>query len=385
MGGKDKDPSSLEQRISEEMLGVEVEADDPSVLIDVPFDPDKIKVSNEKKTVDLLIRRIDNKEVDLAPEFQRRARLWHPHKKSQLIESLLLRIPLPVFYVAANSDDDWAVVDGLQRLTTMYDFVKSQFVLKGLEYLKQFENFKFSDLDRAMKRRIEETELVINVIQPGTPDEVMINIFKRINTGGVPLNGQEIRNALHPGPARQFLGLLATSEAFQAATDHSVRDDRMDAQEMVLRYMAFRTSDWRTYTSNNLDSFLNEMVLKINAMSLEERFNYAAEFERVMRTARQIFENDGFRKRLGPSDPRRPVSKALFEVWSVGLAVLSDEERATLVAEKSALRQGLTDLMKSDAEFFTSISYSTGTPKRVKKRFEAIDLLIANTLANAPP
>ena len=111
MTDSDSKPELFDKLVSEQLLGIEEEPTDETLVIDKPFDPDKIKVTTEKKNIDLLIRRIDNREVDLAPEFQRRARIWHPHRKSQLIESLLLRIPLPVFYVAANEQDDWAVVE----------------------------------------------------------------------------------------------------------------------------------------------------------------------------------------------------------------------------------------------------------------------------------
>jgi hypothetical protein len=159
----------LDDRFVSELIGVEEEKPDDMLVIDRPFDPDKIKVTTEKRNIDLIIRRLDHHEIDLAPEFQRRARVWHPRRKSQLIESLLLRIPLPVFYVSANEKDEWAVVDGLQRLTTIYDFMKGVFTLSGLEYLSALDGKTFDALDRSMKRRIEETELVINIIQPGTP------------------------------------------------------------------------------------------------------------------------------------------------------------------------------------------------------------------------
>ena len=118
--------------------------------------------------------------------FKRRARLWKPHRKGQLIESILLRIPLPVFYIAATEDDYWSVVDGLQRLTTIHDFMSDQYPLTGLEYLNKLEGMCFSMLPRSMQRRIEETSLVLNIIQPGTPDEVMINIFRRLKYRGAP-------------------------------------------------------------------------------------------------------------------------------------------------------------------------------------------------------
>ncbi|MGY3603256.1 MULTISPECIES: DUF262 domain-containing protein [unclassified Bradyrhizobium] len=373
---------TLEEAVSA-ALGIEEEKLDQGWVIDKPFDPDKIKVTTEKKTIDLLVRRIDHKEIDLAPEFQRRARVWHPRRKSQLIESLLLRIPLPVFYVAANQRDDWSVVDGLQRLTTIYDFMKDEFVLSGLEYLGALEGLTFSELDRAMQRRIEETELVINVIQPGTPEEVMINIFKRINTGGVPLNGQEIRNALNKGPAREFLRTLVETNEFQSATDHRVRDERMDAQEMVLRFLAFTIVPWKDYRINDLDAFLNETMRKLNEMSSGERRKLETEFKRAMEAASDIFGNNAFRKPRILGDGRNPVSKPLFESWSVNLAALNDDLLSRLISRKKSLVDRFHALVRDDPEFVISISYSTGVPKRVEKRFGTIHDLVRGELLEA--
>jgi hypothetical protein len=367
----------LQAMVSQEALGVESEPTDEAIIIDRPFDPGKIKVTTEQKGIDLIVRRIDHGEVDLAPEFQRRARVWHPHRKSKLIESLLLRIPLPVFYVAANQKDDWSVVDGLQRLTTIYDFVKGEFRLSGLEYLGILDGKCFSDLDRPMQRRIEETELVVNVIQPGTPEEVMINIFKRINTGGVPLTGQEIRNALNKGPVRAYLRSLAESAEFKAATDNTVRDDRMDAQEMVLRYLAFRLVPPEEYRVNDLDTFLNDAMSRLNAMSSEQRNLHANEFTRAMIAARSIFDKTAFRKPKVHSEPgvqqgRNPVSKPLFEAWAIALTNLSDDALARLVERKDAVQAAMLRLMEKDSEFVISVSYSTGVPGRVLKRFSAV-------------
>ena len=213
-------PSTIEgeTKAFEADHGVEEEQVDDNLELTHPFDPNKIRVTTEPKTIDLLFRRMNHGEIDLAPDFQRRARLWKPHRKGQLIESILLRIPLPVFYIAATEDDLWSVVDGLQRLTTIHDFMSDAFPLTGLEYINKLEGLRFSMLPRSMQRRIEETSLVLNIIQPGTPDEVMINIFKRLNTGGLPLKGQEIRNALYKGPVRNFLVSMVKSPAFQRAT-----------------------------------------------------------------------------------------------------------------------------------------------------------------------
>lgn len=360
----------------ENLHGVEEEARDEDLDLTHPFDPSKIRVTTEPRTIDSLVRRIRHDEIDLAPEFQRRARLWKLHKKGQLIESILLRIPLPVFYVAATEDDMWSVVDGLQRLTTINDFLSDGFKLSGLEYLNQLEGMTFSTLPRAMQRRIEETSLVLNIIQPGTPDEVMINIFRRLNTGGLPLAGQEIRNALYKGPVREFLAAVAASEEFLRATDHRVSDARMDAQECVLRFCAFFMDDWRAYERGDLDAYLSEAMKQVNALTDERRAELAQHFANAMNVAFQIFGTDAFRKRYRPEDTRKPVSKALFEAWSVNIAGLDYDQQVRLTERASVVRKLFMELMTEDRDFEVSISSSTGSVQRVRKRFEAVREII---------
>lgn len=373
-----------EERLDDgQLAGVEAEKDDPAVKITRPFDPEHIKVRTDKKTIDLILRRLDHQEMELAPEFQRRARIWDPVRKSRLIESLLLRIPLPVFYVAEERNENWVVVDGLQRLTTIYDFSKGEFALGGLEYLTHLHCNKFSALPRNMQRRIEETELVINVIEAGTPDEVMINIFKRINTAGVPLTGQEIRHALNKGPARGYLATLARSDAFRRATNGSVKDDRMAARECVLRFIAFRLTQPEQYLTNDLDGFLNKAMRALNEMHAEERSKWSTDFERAMQAATDIFTTDAFRKKYDddPNARRNPISKALFEVWSVNLAQRSDKELEELSKRKDQIKSAFVTLMKDDRDFDESVSYATGVPDRVKKRFSAVRTLISGVLS----
>ncbi|WP_428629946.1 DUF262 domain-containing protein [Sphingopyxis sp.] len=372
--------SDAEQRALVDAHGVEEESVDEDLDLTHPFDPSKIRVTTEPRTIDLLVRRINHGEIDLAPAFQRRARLWKLHKKGQLIESILLRIPLPVFYVSATEDDLWAVVDGLQRLTTIHDFMSDAFPLSGLEYLEQLDGMTFSKLPRPMQRRIEETSLLINIIQPGTPDEVMINIFRRLNTGGLPLTGQEIRNALYKGQVREFLAEMVATPEFISATDGRVSDDRMDAQECVLRFAAFYTNGWKAYDRNDLDAYLSEAMRQLNALPAADLAAIGTQFKVAMQTAYQIFDKDAFRKRYDINADRKPVSKALFESWSVSLAELTDAEREKLISQRALLIDKFIETMRDDRFFEVSISSSTGTVQRVHKRFGAIEEVIVSAL-----
>lgn len=348
-------------------------------LISKPFDPEKIKVKTEPRSLDLVLKRISHGEIDLAPEFQRRARVWSQAKKAQLIESLLLRIPLPVFYVSAAPNDDWSVVDGLQRLTTISDFVANEFPLTNLEYLKDLENRTFKQLPRPLQRRIEETVIVIHIIEPGTPDDVMINIFKRINTGGEPLRAQEIRNALVKGPVRPFLQELAANSSFLNATGHTVRDTRLDAQECVARFCAFSIYPYLEYGDTDLDAFILKAMQAISAMSEEKRNGLRRSFERSMRAAAMTFGRYAFRKFFEVDGRRGPVSKALFEATSVNLARLSDDKIERLIDQRADVVDAMVYLM-ADIEFLASITSSTGDRSRVHKRFNAIEKLLAEVL-----
>lgn len=362
--------------------GLETENDDPTIKILKPFDPEKIKVRTTSIVVDLLVSRIEHKEIDLAPDFQR-SFVWSTEHQSRLIESLLLRIPIPVFYVAADKEENWSVVDGVQRMTTIFNYVKGEFRLSRLEYLHPLDGLVYKDLPRAMQRRIKETQLVVNVIEPGTPEDVMFNIFSRINTGGMTLKGQEIRNALHPGPVRKYLNELANSDEFLKATDHSIRKKRMDDHECVLRFLAFFITPWEQYSTYDLDGYLGHTMAEINKMSSESRAEYASEFRKAMQAAHGIFGDDSFRKRYNRAESRFPISRALFEVWSVQLARCSNGEIEKLVKSRDVVVDRFINVMNHDTSFEKSISLATGSPQNVKARFSTIERLVEEVVGNA--
>ncbi len=324
--------------------------------------------------------RIHYEEIDLAPDFQRMSGIWNAKQKSRLIESLLLRIPIPVFYVAANEEEHWSVVDGVQRLSTIRDYVNGKFPLTRLEYRGELNGQRYDDLPRAMQRRISETVFIINVIEPGTPPEVMFNIFRRINTGGTPLKGQEIRHALNPGPVRDYLKGLASSTEFLSATAGSVKPNRMADRECVLRFLAFYMDPWEQYATDSLDSHLEAAMKTINSMASDRRDTLGVDFKKAMAAATRVFGDDAFRKRFRPGAIRNQISIALFETWAVQLARCSSGQIERLVAQREAVRKGFMALLNTDTEFEKAISVSTGTTRRIRKRFAAIRDLVQEFL-----
>lgn len=150
--------------------------DDDSKVI--PFDPSKIDIKMDKITITSIIRRIENNELEFDSSFQRKAGLWNKKQKSQLIESIFLKIPLPAFYFDASDDDRWQIIDGLQRIGTIKEYVVDQsFALTGMEFLKDLNGCKFDQLPRALQRRIEETNLNAYLVNPSTPKKMLSSIF----------------------------------------------------------------------------------------------------------------------------------------------------------------------------------------------------------------
>ena len=350
--------------------------------IDNPFDPTRIRISTQGPTVHQVVERIRHNEVILQPDFQRSDNVWSTPTRSRLIESLLLRIPIPVFYMAADQADNWKVVDGLQRLSALRDFIlEKRLRLRGLEYLKQFNGRSFDDLPRPMQRRISETQLSCHVIEPGTPPEVMFNVFKRINTEGKPLVGQEIRHALNPGPARDLLAELSRSDEFLRATDRTVQPKRMADRECVLRFLAFRSLGDTKY-AGRLDDFLMAAMKYLNNAPREQHASLRADFSRAMSLASDIFGREAFRKpnRHDYARPRSPVNKPLFESISVALAEVPERHARILRSRKDQVVQDLNQLMKVDMEFVESITVGTQTTKQVRVRFARMRELLRGVL-----
>lgn len=359
--------------------GVEKEVETDG-FIKEPFNPEDIDVVTRHMTVDLLLARATRGMLDLQPDFQRRWGIWDAARQSRLIESLLLRIPLPVIYVAENPDERWEVVDGIQRLSTIARFVdprivgSAPLVLGGLEYLREYEGRSFQELSERLQLRLLETELQVHLIRRGTPPDVKFNVFKRINTGGVQLSPQEIRHAITPGKARGVLENWAEEPEFLKAIDYGVKPTRMDDRELILRFLAFYVQGPGQYRVADMDRFLIQAMHTINMIDARRLEDIHRAFVQAMKSAHSIFGNDAFRKRHKRREKRNPINKALFETISVTLAHMSEAARAQLVANKGEVKSAFIRLF-SDRKFEAAISQGTSDIAKVRLRFEVVDRL----------
>ncbi|QIU96535.1 DUF262 domain-containing protein [Bacteroides faecium] len=364
----------------QEELSVENDTEDDKIVMDNPFNPKDIDIKTKTMSMDNIIKRLKEDEIDLSPDFQRNMNLWDPEKQSRLIESLLIKFPLPAFYFDGSDDNKWLVVDGLQRLSALKNFIVDQTLrLTGLEFLEKLNDSTFSELPRTFQRQIEEAEIIAYIINPGTPEDVKFNIFKRINTGGLVLEPQEIRHALNQGMPARFIAELANLEEFKRATRYVISPVRMLDREFVTRFVSFYINDPNDYKPD-LDTFMTKSMGQIKNLSEKERNEIKRNFSEAMKCVITVFGKWAFRKVYKIEEKRRPINKALFEVWSVMLAKLNDEQRNTIMNKRELVFERFIHLMNTDTSFVDSITSSTGDKNRIKYRFGKIENLLIELL-----
>lgn len=394
---------------TENTIGVEDESED--AFYD-PFDPEEISINTKPFTMETCLRRLTQGTINLNPDFQRQE-VWTIDKKSRLIESLMLKIPIPMFYVSGDEKGILIVVDGLQRISTIRDFILGKkylesndekdkgdgFKLQDLEFWKEYEGKNFKGLPTHIVNRILETEFTITIINPSTPEEVRRNIFKRINTGGLPLSSQEIRNALYIGHASKLLNDLASLNIFKQATDNSIKNLRMEDKELILRFVSFLVRRHTSFTKAvSVDNWLSDTMIIINALpNLDSRDlkkqtskqnstidiksivplsvdSIKESFILAMRRAHKLFGSHAFRKSY-PGKRRTPINKSLFETWGVLLSEITGEQFNNLYKRKDEMMLDYQRLI-NDNDFVIIISRDSMKPTSVRKRFDTINNLI---------
>jgi hypothetical protein len=343
-----------------------------------PFNPALIDITANKITLESIFKRLKHGEINLNAEFQRKSDLWNVEQKSRLIESILLKIPLPAFYIDASKDDEWLIIDGLQRTSTLRSFaIDKSLRLEGLEFFKDFEGFGYDDLPRNFIRRIEETEINIFKVNPGTPENVKYNIFKRINTGGLKLEPQEIRNAMFQGTAATITKEMSQNQNFLLATDYRVRSERMADREFPTRFFAVCYVGIKAYDGVP-DNYLNTAMIQMGNLKPDEADDVKNQFSEVMRVCYEIFGKQTFRK-LADTGYRRPINKAIFEIWCRTIFHCSVEEREKLIERRDEVCSAFMNLCENDDSFSTALK--SGDKTYFSSRFQFAEKIVSEVMS----
>jgi hypothetical protein len=322
---------------------------------------DELAIRDERRTASDVIRRIKSDRFVLDPDFQR-GFVWDKKKQSRLIESILLRIPLPVFYVAEDKEGRLIVVDGRQRLTTLLRFLDNKLPLQLVDR-PELNGKRFDALDVRLQNRVEDCQLLFYIIDQSVPERARLDIFERVN-GGEVLTRQQMRNAIYNGQATAFLREEAETQLFLEATGGSLNADKMQDREMINRFCSFRLLDLDEYRGD-MDDWLAKGLQVMNRASREDLEKLRSRFQRAMKNNLAVFGRQAFRKHTSQEQKRSILNASLFDVMSTGLARYSEprvQENAEL------LRQKFWAIMDNE-EFRRAITYSTNTPREVRTRF----------------
>ena len=357
------------KRYEEALTGVEMEDMGEDNLEESPYSPDDIRISQRVYSIYQIEHMIYEKKLILTPEFQRNL-VWDIGRMSLLIESIMLGIPIASFYFQEDYAGDKLVIDGLQRLSTIHAFMSNDFRLKGLQYLKEYDGCYYSDLPKKYVSRIEDSQLVAYVLDSSCHELIKFDVFRRVNTGGVPLNSQEIRNTMAAPGTRHLLDTMSHSEEFICATRGKVKDIRMDAQELCLRFIAFYMRyDFESGTLNNLSSLtkmLDQTLLELNHMKEDIRQKLLETFKKSMERCYALLGEKAFSKKTA----NHIINKPLFTSWSVILAGYDRDIDFFRQRQSKAIR--LQQEYFDDGKYFNAITSSTATVRSMLMQFEGV-------------
>lgn len=301
----------------------------------------------------------ESEEIDIHPEFQRFYR-WSERQKTNLIESILLGIPIPPVFVSQRPDGIWDVVDGLQRLSTIYQFMGilkdesgelfSPLVLTGTKYLPSLKGKKWSDpsdlensLSQELRLIIKRSKINVSIILKESDGDAKYDLFQRLNTGGSSLSPQEIRNCILVMLNKDFFLWLQNLSKYQSFQDCISLSDRPLEEaydmELALRFIVFSLIDEENLSSiGDVGEFITEKMSVISTDNKFDKQSFESLFKRTFDLLNQELGDRAFKRYYSTKD--RFMGGFLvsqYEAVAYGLAyALNEGNVATNIREKVA-------------------------------------------------
>ncbi|MCM3398207.1 DUF262 domain-containing protein [Oceanobacillus profundus] len=312
---------------------------------------------------------VDSEDYILDPEFQRRHR-WSNAKKSRLIESFIMNVPVPPIFLYETEFSVYEVMDGLQRLTAIYEFYKDKFALTNLEEWSELNGRTYSQLPKQVKRGIDRRYLSSMILlketarDPKEENRLKQLVFERINSGGEPLDEQEKRNALYNGDLNRLCINLSRTDSFCKLWNIPLDSDdemslvenplykKMTDVELVLRFFAFRQINlWERMT---LTKFLDLYLMKGNEFPEKVYENLSEIFMKTVDLVYNVLGEDAlylYRKRNGKwivyNRPTKVLYDTIMQVFSKYL-----EFDTVLIRKSLEIRDGLQEFYEVNYQLF---------------------------------
>ncbi len=310
--------------------------------------------------------------------------MWQNPDKSRLIESILRGIPIPSIYLAEEEEGKYVVIDGQQRINSIIQYMDNKFGLSGLNVLTNLKNKRYSNLigeHKPLEERLRHAKIPVIIISTRADDTIVYEIFNRLNTGGMKLNAQEIRNCMYHGNYNDLIKKLALDSNFVyllgSSQDKLYR--RMIDSELVLRFFAFDRLGLFNIGAyrHPLKRFLNREMADHTNISDVEKQKFTNIFKESVKLTKDVFDRNAFRKfNMGSENEvngkwDNKINKGIFDVVMCGFAsYVKMDSRETIVQFKDAIREELIYLMTHDDEFIDATSgHGTHEQNPVRTRF----------------
>lgn len=336
-----------------------------------------LSVSDLKRKYDRRLSGISANTLKLDVSFQRAGGIWSSKNKSLFIESVILGIPIPSIYLSEDKEGTLVVIDGRQRLSTLFDFIDDKFKLYGLSIMKELNNKKFSDFIGGLekyKTRIEDRSLHIAKLRYGTDETFIIETFERVNTKGARLNAQEIRNALHQGKSTQLLNEISD---MYIGNNEIIDKKRMKDKYLILRYFAMRIyynklRDAKSVTFKSITDYLANVMNEINGLDDVIINNYKKEFCQTYNRVISILDKENA-FRIGKG---KPINMIVFEMQLLLTSLLFEKDDADIKKAFEKLFVFGTDDIETD--FDKNMKYHRDSKENIEERLRWVKSIVEN-------
>ncbi len=353
---------------------------------DIKMASRKLHTSRQDKAIVDLFRMIQEKEICLSPDFQRRY-VWTKGAASKFIESLLINIPIPTIFVSTTKDGTWDVVDGQQRLTAIAQFLNNDLKLSGLETLPELNKLYYKDLEEKTQKILNNRTLSLVIIDDDSSEDIKFDIFMRINQGSVKLNEQELRNCLYRGPFmnlikelgkhQDFMNVLDTKQAFVRRFQHLEIIERFFLMHELIEPETFllKEGSYGGRTMKSINHFLKErQFLDQDGLSV-----YASLFEQAMHKVYLVFGKNAFSQYVDDKYSYK-INKAAAEMQLTLLSFLQEEQ---VEKYKVQIKQSFEKLMCEDKQFEQSLVRATNNTKVVNYRYNTWGKILKEMIEQA--
>jgi hypothetical protein len=341
-----------------------LEKTDDILGVDVPKEKRYLNTTSYDYSVEFLVGLMsgDNPKIILAVPFQRKF-IWKEQRASQLIESVIMNVPIPPLYFAEEDSGRWLVIDGLQRLTSLLGFAQNEYRLSGLEIIKELEGLKYKDLPPKARVLLNDGLMRVNVIKKDSHPDIKYDIFMRLNKGSVILNYQELRNCLYRSPLNDKVKeFVSNNKDFQKILKLKHSHDRFMDVEFIMRVLALQEKLITNAVGKHMIkdyggrmvNFINDFMARNSKISENDAVKLVEGFKCTIDKVIAIFGHKNAFKDITEKTLR--FNKSIGELECLGFSLYESE---ALKIKKKEINNILKNLLINNSDFKRSISQRT--------------------------